>query len=102
VYFTFLTYFANSGILLLLVDSNLTEQDAFLRYLFYSQYYDYSSNWYSNVGFLIAHTMMIGAVLPFFFCMLTRLMSIYTIRKDQEHLFVKEIDSYQTKAKNIF
>ena len=56
----FVAQFFNTGILLLLVNGNLTEHEphALTKYV-HGPYYDYQPKWYSDVGFKIVNTMII-------------------------------------------
>lgn len=62
----FIAQFFNTGILILLVNGNMTEHkpEFFTKYV-KGMYYDYMPEWYQNVGFKIIMTMMINAILPY-------------------------------------
>lgn len=56
--------FFNTGLLLILVNANLKEHlPPFLAVYFQGTYYDYSPDWYSEVGSKIVQTMFIQAVI---------------------------------------
>jgi hypothetical protein len=62
---TFYATFFNTGILLTIMSANLTEHGPkFLTKYITGPYYDYTPNWYSEVGFNIVRTMLINAVMP--------------------------------------
>lgn len=62
----FFSQFINQGVILLLVNGNMTEhQPFFITKYINGQFYDYQPQWYSNVGFKIVYTMIISAFLPF-------------------------------------
>ena len=63
----FVAQFFNTGILLLLINGNLTEHEPKIltRYI-QGPYYDYQPQWYVDVGYKIIYTMMIQSVLPYF------------------------------------
>lgn len=64
----FIAQFFNTGILLLLVNANMSEFDYFpTRYVKAGNYHDYMPEWYSDVGQKITQTMLINAVLPYVF-----------------------------------
>ena len=65
-----------------LVYSNLSEQSCFLGYFFDNFYYDYSANWYSNVGYLIVYTMVINMVMPLIKAFMVIVKKKYTTLKD--------------------
>lgn len=56
----FIAQFFNTGILLLLVNGNMTEHEPyFITKYIKGPFYDYQPLWYSNVGFKIVQTMLI-------------------------------------------
>lgn len=62
----FIAQFFNTGILILLVNGNLSEhQPHFLTNFVQGKFYDYQPDWYSNVGFKVVQTMIINAILPY-------------------------------------
>ena len=64
--YVFAAQFFNTGLLLLLINANLTEhQPYFLTKFFKGNYYDYTVNWYYNVGEVIVQTMLINSLLPY-------------------------------------
>jgi len=64
--FVFAAYFFNTGILLVLINANLTEHWPYsLTQFVDGAYYDYTPNWYANVGELLVETMLIQACLPY-------------------------------------
>ena len=60
----FITFFFNTGILILLVYGNLEEVGISVLN---GPYYDYSPEWYAIVGYSIVQTMTLNAFLPLFF-----------------------------------
>ena len=60
--------FMNTGILILVVNANMgehLEEDGWMHYfLSRGKYYDYSAEWYSDVGKKLIITMMVQSVLP--------------------------------------
>lgn len=62
----FAAQFFNTGILLLLVNGNLTEHEPFwiTKYL-QGPFYDYMPLWYVNVGEKVVQTMVIQSILPY-------------------------------------
>lgn len=62
----FLAQFFNTGLILLLVNANLTEHSPkFITKFFNGAYYDYYPEWYADVGQKIVQTMMINSMLPY-------------------------------------
>jgi len=62
----FAAQFFNTALLLLLINANMTEHKPyFLTKYLNGNYYDYSVNWYYNVGEVIVQTMTINALLPY-------------------------------------
>ena len=63
----FYAQFFNTGILLLLVNANMTEHPPhfFTNKINSGRYYDYMPAWYSDVGQKITQTMLINAIMPF-------------------------------------
>ena len=62
----FVAQFFNTGILLLLINGNMTEHSpSFLTKNIQGPFYDYMPDWYTNVGSKIVQTMMINAILPY-------------------------------------
>jgi hypothetical protein len=61
----FIAQFFNTGILLLLVNGNMSEHEPKIitKYI-KGPFYDYMPDWYSNVGFKIVNTMIINAIMP--------------------------------------
>lgn len=62
-----LVLFFNTGILMLIVNANLSEVSNYLGQIFDGQYYDYSPTWYSKPGNTLVHTMLLNAFMPFIF-----------------------------------
>jgi len=62
----FLAQFFNTGILLLLVNGNMSEHwpKQITQYV-KGPFYDYMPEWYSNVGFKIVQTMIINSIMPY-------------------------------------
>jgi hypothetical protein len=64
--YVFAAQFFNTGLLLMLINANMTEHKPyFLTRYFKGNYYDYSVNWYYNVGEVIVQTMLINSLLPY-------------------------------------
>jgi quinol-cytochrome oxidoreductase complex cytochrome b subunit len=62
----FYAQFFNTAFLILLVNANLSEHHPkwFTKY-FKGSYYDYTPDWYLDVGLKIVQTMTISAFLPY-------------------------------------
>ena len=61
----FVTEFFNTGIILLLIKSNLTESGVPLMDKFFNGlYYDFDSHWYDDIGGAIAFTVFYSAIWP--------------------------------------
>ena len=61
----FAATFFNTGLLLLIINANMSEHKPYwLTKYINGAYYDYSVNWYYNVGEIIVQTMTINALLP--------------------------------------
>ena len=60
----FIVLFFNTGILLLLVNANLTDISSLLGRLFDGRFYDYSPQWYVSVGDALVQTMLLNAFMP--------------------------------------
>jgi len=62
----FVAQFFNTGILLVLVNGNMTEHSPkFITKFIKGTFYDYMPDWYANVGFKIVQTMIINAIMPY-------------------------------------
>lgn len=62
----FVAQFFNTGILILLVNGNMSEHaPKFLTKFVVSTFYDYSPEWYETVGFKIVQTMIINSIIPY-------------------------------------
>lgn len=62
----FYAQFLNTGIILLLVNANLTEhQPKFITKYLDKDYHDYMPDWYADVGHKIVNTMFINSILPY-------------------------------------
>jgi len=62
----FIAQFFNTGILLLLVNGNLSEHSpAFITKHVQGPFYDYTPDWYVTVGGKIVQTMIINSIMPF-------------------------------------
>jgi len=62
----FAAQFFNTGILLLLVNGNMSEhQPKFITKYIQGPFFDYMPDWYSNVGYKIVQTMIINAIMPY-------------------------------------
>ena len=60
----FIVLFFNTGILLLLVNANLSDISSLLSNLFNARFYDYSPQWYVTVGDKLVQTMLVNAFMP--------------------------------------
>lgn len=60
----FILTFANTGIIVLLANADLSEAIPAMAKLFDGPYNDYSSEWYGDVGQIIVQTMVINMLLP--------------------------------------
>lgn len=60
----FIVLFFNTGILLLLVNANLTDISSLLGRVFDGRFYDYSPQWYVSVGDKLVQTMLLNAFMP--------------------------------------
>lgn len=60
----FIVLFFNTGILLLLVNANLTDISGLLGRLFDGRFYDYSPQWYVSVGDTLVQTMLVNSIMP--------------------------------------
>ena len=62
----FYAQFFNTGILLLIVNANMTEHaPLFLTKYIAGRYHDYMPDWYADVGAKIVQTMLINSILPY-------------------------------------
>jgi len=63
----FIAQFLNTGFVLLLVNSNMTEHSPkfITRYIASGQFRDYVPLWYSEVGAKILQTMIINSIMPY-------------------------------------
>ena len=78
------TQFFNTSIILLLVNGNLTEHQPYaITAMLNGAYYDYSPNWYGNVGATIMLTQIIQAVLPWVNLLIAFLMKHLFYCKDR-------------------
>ena len=61
----FLSQFFNTGILILLAGSNLSETSIpFLNRVLKGQYTDFNSEWYNDIGATIQQAMVVSALMP--------------------------------------
>ena len=60
----FLVLFFNTGMLITLINANLSEVSTPLGTIFNGVYYDYSPTWYSKIGQTLVHTMLLNAFMP--------------------------------------
>ena len=60
----FIALFFNTGILLILTNSNFSDVSSWLTAIFHGTYYDYSPLWYANVGSILVSTMWLNAFMP--------------------------------------
>ena len=63
----FLVLFANTGMLLTTANANFKEISPFLGKYFKGDYYDYSPDWYKNIGEILVTTMLLNAFMPIIF-----------------------------------
>jgi len=62
----FIAQFFNTGILLLLVNANLAEHHYIPGHsIVNGAYYDYSPQWYIDVGFKLVQTQLIAVFVPY-------------------------------------
>lgn len=62
----FYAQFFNTGLLLLIVNGNMTEHEPyFITKYIAGPYYDYVPAWYSDVGMKIVQTMLINSIMPY-------------------------------------
>ena len=65
----FYAQFFNTGLIILFVNANLSEHAGFPLYYLAKQlagsFYDYSPQWYADVGFKIVQTMIIQSIIPY-------------------------------------
>ena len=94
----FIAQFFNTAILILLVNANFGELSSKETSFFDGPFYDYSPDWYSNVGLKIVQTMIINAILPLVTEVVPILWTWMLTRHDQgwESDPVKRL--YQTKT----
>ena len=60
----FIGLFFNTGILLTLSNSNLSDVSDPLAMIFNKTFYDYSPEWYATVGSTLVSTMLLNAFMP--------------------------------------
>ena len=60
----FIGLFFNTGILLTLSNSNLSDVSDPLALIFDKTFYDYSPEWYATVGSTLVSTMLLNAYMP--------------------------------------
>mmetsp|Transcript_10851 Transcript_10851/g.14609 ORF Transcript_10851/g.14609 Transcript_10851/m.14609 type:complete len:120 (+) Transcript_10851:1994-2353(+) len=60
----FFGLFFNTGILLVLTNSNFSDVSTWLSAVFHGTYYDYSPRWYAMVGSTLVSTMQLNAFMP--------------------------------------
>lgn len=90
----FVAQFFNTGILLLLVNGNMTEHSPkFLTKYIKGPFFDYMPDWYSNVGMKIVQTMIINAIMPF--VALTTSFMIPALKRKLDRKFGSDV--YKTK-----
>lgn len=94
----FAAQFFNTGILLLLVNGNLTEHEPFFitKYL-RGPFYDYMPLWYVNVGEKVVQTMIINSILPY--VGLTTAFVIPWLKRKMDRKFSDDI--YTTKKTSM-
>ena len=63
----FFTNFINTGVLLLLINADLTKLSVYTKDLpLRGVYPDLNENWYADIGPALVQTMQISAVMPYF------------------------------------
>ena len=77
-----LVLFFNTGILVILVNANLSEVNTTLGTIFDGQYYDYETEWYEKIGGTLCQTMFINAFMPIIFEIPVCLLRWIVIAKD--------------------
>jgi hypothetical protein len=60
----FIVLFFNTGVLLLLVNANLSDISGLLGKIFDGRFFDYSPQWYVSVGDKLVQTMLLNAFMP--------------------------------------
>ena len=78
----FLVLFFNTGLLILLVNANLSEMSSLLGSIFNGVYYDYSPDWYVKIGYTLVQTMLVNAFMPIIFEALACVLRWFFIAKD--------------------
>ena len=98
--------FFNTGVLMLIVNANLTEVSTPLGTIFHGVYHDYSPKWYAKVGNTLCYTMLINAFMPFIFEVLEILERWFFIARDSGMWCKcgkrKHERYYKTKQKQIY
>ena len=97
--------FFNTGILLVLVDANLS--DVFHKgKVFTEDYYDYSPKWYANIGNTLVSTLFLNAFMPIIFEAITNLQRWFFIGMDSglwcrcgKRAYLR---FYETKSRQIY
>ena len=101
-----LVLFFNTGILMLIVNANLSEVSGTLGHIFDGQYYDYSPTWYAKIGNTLVHTMLLNAFMPIIFealeCVLRWLEIAYDSRMWCQCGKRSHERYYSTKKKQIY
>jgi len=93
----FIAQFFNTGILILLVNGNMTEHEPHrLTKFIRGPFYDYYPMWYQEVGMKILMTMLINSILPY-----TVLASSFIVPKLMRGLDSKFKGVYQTKKTSM-
>lgn len=59
--------FLNTGILILIVNADLSEVSKVLGKIFHGSYSDYSPEWFEKIGNTIVNTMLVNAFMPIIF-----------------------------------
>jgi len=60
----FLVLFFNTGVILVLVQANLSDVSDGLSNVFDGPFYDYSPKWYATVGATIVSKMLLASLMP--------------------------------------
>ena len=99
-----LVLFFNTGMLLNLVNANLSDVSPMLGSIFNGAYYDYSPAWYAKVGNTLVHTMLLNAFMPIIFESLQIVMAYVFIARDSGLWCSKKPYTryFRTKQKQIY
>ena len=102
----FIVLFFNTGILLLLVNANLSDVSGLLSNIFDGRFYDYSPQWYVSVGDKLVQTMLLNAFMPPIFESITVALNWLSQARDSKKWCccgVSQYDRmYNTNKKQIY